>query len=181
MAADLPPPPLPQLSLLIPREIAPVSTPPEAEAPAAKVTTGSIGEAAPDGTRDEARHAQPPTPTDRLGRRAEAVGLHPDLSHVVLARLSDRDFRNARRAIDKALAETPDGEVLDWPKRRIAGLAQFRVTFVDGAGRNCRRYVVAIAKSGWATTALPMERCGIKVPKARVATQVSKAKLQTKQ
>jgi hypothetical protein len=102
-------------------------------------------------------------PEDALRKRAEAVGLHPDLSRVLLARLSDIDYRNAATAISKALAETPDDEAFVWPRRRTPQLALFRVHFVEGAAPSCRRYVVTIVKDRWSTTALPMEKCGLKL------------------
>jgi len=92
--------------------------------------------------------------------RAAAVGLHPDLSRVVLARLSPADYRNAGVAIKTAVAETPDGAVFVWPRQRKPELALFQVRFVAGAAPGCRRYVVTITKDGWLTTAMPMERCG---------------------
>jgi hypothetical protein len=92
--------------------------------------------------------------------RAEAVGLHPDLSRVLLARLSPTDYRNAGIAIQTAVAETPDSAVFVWPRQRKPELALFQVRFVPGAAPGCRRYVVTVTKDGWLTTALPMEKCG---------------------
>lgn len=111
----------------------------------------------------------PPLPplTDPLQKKAEAVGLHPELSRAVLASLSAKDFKNASVAIKKAIAETPDDGVLLWPLKAERGLARFRVHFVPGVSPACRRYVVGVAKSGWLTTALPMERCGVKPRFAR--------------
>lgn len=103
-----------------------------------------------------------PTPHDRIEARAESVGLHPGLSHAVLARFSSVDFRNARKAIDTAIARTPDNGVFIWPRRREPGRALFRVHFVAGAGPDCRRYVVTVTMNGWTTTALPMEKCGVR-------------------
>jgi hypothetical protein len=99
-------------------------------------------------------------PSDPYRIRAEAVGLHPDLSRVLLDRLSETDYRNAAIAIRTALAETPDNGVHVWPRQRKPELALFRVHFVQGAAPGCRRYVVSITKDGWLTTALPMEKCG---------------------
>jgi hypothetical protein len=99
---------------------------------------------------------------DAVERRAEAAGLHPDLSRAVLGRLSEADYRAAATAIRKALAEADDDAVLIWPPKPKSEAAQFRVSFVEGANTDCRRYVVAIAKDGWQTTALPMEKCGVK-------------------
>ncbi len=101
-------------------------------------------------------------PADPMQQRAEAVGLHPELSRAVLQRLSEADFKAAATAIRRAFAGTGDDGVLIWPARSTAAAAQFRVSFVDGANPDCRRYVVAIAKDGWQTTALPMEKCGVR-------------------
>jgi len=111
----------------------------------------------------------PPLPplTDPLQKKAEAVGLHPELSRAVLESLTPTDFRNAAIAIKKAIAETPEDGVLVWPPKPARGLARFRIHFVPGISHACRRYVVAVAKSGWLTTALPMERCGVKPRTAR--------------
>ena len=104
----------------------------------------------------------PPTvdPNDPYQKRAEAVGPAPDLSRVLLTRLSPTDYRNAEIAIRTALAETPDDDVFVWPRQRKPELALFQVRFVAGAPRGCRRYVVSVTKDGWLTTAPPMERCG---------------------
>jgi hypothetical protein len=98
-------------------------------------------------------------PADPYQMRAVAVGLHPGLSRVLLSRLSPADYRNAGIAIKTAVAETPDGSVFVWPRQRKPGLAVFEVHFVPGAAPDCRRYVVSVAKDGWLTTALPMEKC----------------------
>ena len=105
--------------------------------------------------------AAPPAPSNPMRARAEAAGLHPDLSGAVLAKLSKADFRNAEVAIKTALAETADDQTYSWPRQRKPDLALFEVHFVPGAAPACRRYVVTIAKDGWLTTALPMERCGV--------------------
>ena len=99
-------------------------------------------------------------PNDPYQRRAEAVGLHPGLSRVLLARMSAQDYRNAAHAIRTAIAKTPDGSVFAWPRQRTPDLALFKVHFVRGVTPDCRRYVVTVTKDGWVTTALPMERCG---------------------
>jgi surface antigen len=99
-------------------------------------------------------------PADPYRKRAEAVGLHPDLSRVLLDRLSPADYRNAAYAVETALAKTPDTAVFVWPRQRKPEQALFQVRFVQGAAPACRRYVVTITKDGWLTTALPMERCG---------------------
>lgn len=99
---------------------------------------------------------------DPYQKKAVAVGLHPDLSRVLLARMTAVDYRNAGVAITKALTESGDGEVLVWPREATAKLAMFEVQFVPGAAPDCRRYVVRVTKDGWLTTALPMEKCGVK-------------------
>ena len=110
----------------------------------------------------------PPTdPADPYQMRAAAVGLHPQISRVLLMKLSAADYRNAGIAIERALAETPDSGAFVWPQQREPGLAVFRVHFVRGAAADCRRYVVTVAKDGWLTTAPPMERCGLQPPKPR--------------
>ena len=53
--------------------------------------------------------------TDPYQRRASAVGLHPDISRALLTRLSSADFRNARVAIETAVAKTPDAGTFVWP------------------------------------------------------------------
>lgn len=107
-------------------------------------------------------YAEPSPVSDPLAERATRVGLHAQLSRVLLARLSPADFQNAGVAISMAVAETPDDGVLVWPKQRKPELALFKVHFVPGAAPDCRRYVVTISKDGWSTTALPMERCGVR-------------------
>jgi hypothetical protein len=72
-------------------------------------------------------------PADPYQMRAVAVGLHPDLSRVLLARLSPTDYRNAGIAIQTAMAETPDSGVFVWPHQRKPELALFQVRFVPGA------------------------------------------------
>jgi hypothetical protein len=106
-------------------------------------------------------------PADPYQTRAAAVGLHPGLSRVLLARLSPTDYRNAGIAIQTALAETPDNVVFVWPRQRKPELALFQVRFVPGAAPNCRRYVVIVTKDRWSTTALPMEKCGSQPRRAR--------------
>lgn len=133
-----------------------------AAAPAASVPRASTPYQAPSET------AGPAGSSAALNlRRAGAAGLHPDLSSVILARLSPADFQNAGAAINRAVTDVADDDVLVWPKQRKAGEAQFRVHFVAGAEQGCRRYVVTIAKDGWLTTALPMEKCGVRRKEAR--------------
>lgn len=100
--------------------------------------------------------------------KALAAGLHPGLSRVLLMRLTPEDYKNAGIAIRTALLETKDGSAHVFPKQPAAGLAQFRVHFVRGAV-DCQRYVVTVSLEGWATTALPMEKCGARLvePKPR--------------
>lgn len=111
----------------------------------------------------------PPAPpviadkSDPLRKRAEAVGLHPELSRVLLERLTKTDYRNAGTAIEKAFAQPTDAEVLVWPAQRKPEQALYHVRFVPGAAPSCRRYVVTVTKDGWLTTALPMEKCGAKL------------------
>ena len=100
-----------------------------------------------------------PDPADPNQKRAVAAGLHPGLSPALLARLTDADYRNAGIAVKTALTETPEDGELVWPREPKANLARFQVRFVRGAGSECRRYVVAVLKDGWKTTALPMEKC----------------------
>ena len=137
------------------------SPPPATPAPSVINAPPSAG--APTQPTEIASNYAPPTPppADPYQVRAAAAGLHSDLSRVLLARLSADDFRNAKAAIDTALAETADDDALVWPRQRKAEQALFKVHFVPGAAPDCRRYVVTIAKDGWSTTALPMERCGV--------------------
>jgi hypothetical protein len=123
----------------------------------------ATGEAAPAVTgEDPGAPLPPPTvdPADPYQRRAEAVGLHPQLSRVLLARLSPTDYRNAGIAIETAVSQTPDNAVHVWPRQRTPEQALFQVRFVAGAAPGCRRYVVSVTKDGWLTTAPPMEKCG---------------------
>jgi hypothetical protein len=107
-------------------------------------------------------------PSDPYETRALSVGLHPGLSRALLTQLSAADYRNAGIAIRKALTETPDDGTFIWPRQRKPELALFRVQFVAGAAPTCRRYVVTVAKDGWSTTALPMEKCGAEITQARL-------------
>ncbi len=137
---------------------APVAPEP-AKAPPSPIVTGSL----PPTTLNQPVEPLPPPAVDRSDPfqvKAELVGLHPGLSRVLLTRLSETDYRNAGIAIKTALAETPEGSSFLYPRERKAGLALFKVHFVQGAGSDCRRYVVTITKDGWATTAFPMEKCG---------------------
>ncbi len=148
---------------------APASTAAAAE-PAAAPVTETAAATPPEDTRtpdeaakDAAITAMRPPITDPHQKRAEAVGLHPDISPALLKRLSDTDFKTAAIAIRKALAEIDDNSVLIWPEKPKPASAMFHVSFVPGAAQaDCRRYIVAIAKDGWQTTALPVEKCGVK-------------------
>jgi hypothetical protein len=133
--------------------------PPPSPAPPA---TAALPPAAAGADEPATAPLEPPSidPADIYQVRALAVGLHPGLSRVLLARLSPDDYRNAGIAIQKAVAETPDSGVFVWPRQRKPELALFHVRFVPGAAADCRRYVVTVTKDGWLTTALPMEKCG---------------------
>ena len=102
-------------------------------------------------------------PADPYQVRALAAGLHPDLSRALLARLTPADYKNAGIAIKTALAETPDTAAYIWPREQKSDIARFQVHFVPGSNHECRRYIVTVAKDGWSTTALPMEKCGAEV------------------
>jgi hypothetical protein len=160
------PAPLPPLEPVTQAEAPAPQSPPPLQIITANTTDAASLPAAPNPPASQesktgtAYTAPPAPPADPNRKKAEAVGLHPDISAALLARLTAADFRNARLAIDTALAETADDATYVWPRKRAKGLALFKVHFVPGAGRNCRRYVVTIAKDGWLTTALPMERCG---------------------
>jgi hypothetical protein len=118
---------------------------------------------------EEASAAPLPPPVvnraDPYQVKAAAVGLHPELSRVLLTRLTPADYQNAGIAIKTAMAETPDSGVYVWPRQRKPELALFQVRFVQGAAPDCRRYVVTVTKDGWLTTALPMERCSVQAVK----------------
>lgn len=131
----------------------PVARTIDAKAPEAPVETTPAPEPLPPPAAD---------PADPYQAKALAVGLHPGLSRVLLASLTAVDYRNAGLAISTALAETPDTAIHEWPRERAAKLARFQVKFVTGAPEDCRRYVVMVSKNGWLTTALPMEKCGVR-------------------
>lgn len=133
----------------------------------------AAGNGAEDNAAQPASGPLPPPeadPADPHQARALAAGLHPKLSRVLLTRLTAEDYRNARTAIAKALAEVADDGKLEWPKQRAPERALFTVHFVPGAADDCRRYVVSVTKDRWTTTALPMERCGVaRSPHAEVS------------
>ncbi len=144
----------------------PAVAPSTADAMPAPLTTAappSVGTSYDAGPTSARRAAD----ADPNQKRAEIVGLHPDLSPALLKRLSPADFRNAGIAVKKAVTETPDDAVFVWPLQRAGAEALFKVHFVAGAAENCRRYVVTVSKDGWLTTALPMEKCGMPRPRAR--------------
>jgi hypothetical protein len=163
-AAAVVAPPLPAATTIPTMQLAAVAPPPPgppAETQSA-VTTGSIEPAA---AEPPAQPLPPPVidPLDPYQKRAAAVGLHPQLSRVLLARLSPTDYRNAGVAIETAVAKTPDTGTFVWPRQRTPELALFQVHFVPGAAPHCRRYVVTVTKDRWSTTAPPMEKCGAKL------------------
>ncbi len=176
-AAAVAPPLPPPVTVSTPPQaavVAPPPAPPPEQTPASdaekesEVTTAAITPAA----EEPAPRPLPPpvvNPADPYQKRAAAAGLHPDLSRVLLVRLSPTDYRNAAIAIETAVAKTPDTGVFVWPRQRKPELALFRVHFVPGAAPTCRRYVVTVTKDGWSTTAPPMEKCG-----ARLAARKNK-------
>jgi hypothetical protein len=134
---------------------------PRAEAPVAAAALPSPRSADPPPAA-----LPPPPPADPYEARARAVGLHPDISRVLLSKLSETDYRNAAYAIRTALASTPESATFTWPRERKPGLALFEVRFVPGADPGCRRYVVSVEKDRWVTTALPVETCGDQLKQA---------------
>jgi hypothetical protein len=167
-----PPPPPAFVAASTARPVADVP-PPTPPAPTAATSPATKVAALPSAAADAEESTgplRPPTadPADPYQVRALAVGLHPELSRVLLARLSPTDYRNAGIAIRTALADTPDSGVFEYPPQRKRELALFRVHFVRGAASGCRRYVVTVGKDGWLTTAPPMEKCGVEAgPAAR--------------
>ncbi|NOT72204.1 MAG: hypothetical protein HOP09_13300 [Hyphomicrobium sp.] len=108
-------------------------------------------------------------PKDPNQKRALAAGLHPDLSRALLARMTPADYRNAAAAIKTALTATAPDEVYRWPPDAGAKRALFEVHFVQGAGPECRRYVVTVTLERWSTTAPAMEKCGAELAKRKAA------------
>ena len=178
-AAPLPPPPPAETTEVA---AAPGAAAGEAAAPAESVSAAATSaDAAPEATGDPTAAASDATapveplpkpvadPKDPNQKRALAVGLHPDVSKALLARMTAADYSNARNAVEKALLQTGDDGVLLWPTTGAkSGLALFEVKFVAGAAPGCRRYVVVITKDRWSTTAPPMEKCGDELPKRKV-------------
>ncbi len=152
-----------------PPQADPAATPaPSAPAPAQPVkpsAKAALAESSP--APGDAYAAPKPAPIDPLTKKAEAAGLHPDLSRALLQKLSDADFKTATTAVNKALTEVGDTETFIWPQKAAKSATRFRISFVPGAPQDCRRYVVEIAKDGWQTTALPVEKCGVKRVAAR--------------
>jgi hypothetical protein len=168
-------PPLNAQPVPIPAAAAPLASaplPPDskeiADAPNADESSAATTTAIPSAANDDSASSPLPPPTvdpaDPYQTRASAAGLNPGLSHALLARLSPTDYRNAGIAIRTAMAKTPDTGVFVWPRQRRPEQALFQVHFVRGAAPDCRRYVVTVAKDGWSTTALPMEKCGVSAP-----------------
>ena len=162
-ATPLPSPvqPIDPLSLSQPIIAADVAVPP--------LATAALPPAAPAPDAAPPAALPPPVidPADPFQKRAVAVGLHPELSRVLLERLSAADYRNAGIAIRTALAETDESAIIVWPRESKADLALFHVRFVPGAAADCRRYVVTVSKDGWLTTALPMEKCAASADRSR--------------
>lgn len=156
-------PPPQSTSAPAPADPTTAASPSPAAAPAeADITTSSIS---PDPASTPAAAPLPEPevdPTDPQQKRAASVGLHPRVSKVLLASLSDTDYSNARTAIRKALVEAADTDKFIWPRDANSKHAVFQVHFVAGAAAPCRRYIVTIVKNGWTTTAPPMEKCGVK-------------------
>jgi hypothetical protein len=146
---------------------APIPLPEPTAIPEAPTIKSEPMETSGPGAASETDTAAP----DSYRARAEAAGLNPDISRSLLMRFSANDFRNARIAIDRAVAKTPDGGVFVWPRQRKPKDALFQVKFVEGAGPDCRRYVVTVTMDNWTTTASPMEKCG--VPKIAASATVS--------
>lgn len=167
-ASQVPAPSVPDIVKPLPTvEVAATPGTDPAAAPTAPAAADAAEKAA------AAPEALPPPKADKAdpsAKRAEAVGLHPDLSRVLLEKMTADDYKNAGTAIKTALAETPDSGVYSWPKEREGDAALFEVRFVAGAATGCRRYVVEVTKTGWLTTALPVEKCGkgLKAVKAAV-------------
>jgi hypothetical protein len=159
-AAPLEPPPLTPVAVAAARPLPPAEpVSPDRAAPAPAAASPS-----PPGEPLEQPKVDPSKPEQV---RAAAAGLHPELSPVLLARLSATDYRNAGYAIETAVRETPDTGVFVWPRQRKPELALFRVHFVAGAAPGCRRYVVTVVKDRWQTTAMPMEKCSAATALAR--------------
>src|SRR4029077_20964018 len=104
-------------------------------------------------------------PADPYQKRAAAVGLHPKLSRVLLARLSATDYRNAGVAIETAVAKTPDIATFVWPRQRTPELELFQHLFVPVSAPHGRAGAVPsplLAGSGAALSQL--RRDGVQGP-----------------
>lgn len=143
------------------------------EEPAAQTNataeTIAAAEAAPPDANPPFKQPELSPNADRYQRQAMAVGLHPELSHALLVRLTKVDYRNAGYAIKTALADTADDAVMAWPREAKARQAVFKVHFVAGANTDCRRYVVTVTLDNWETTAHPMEKCKAQHPPGKAA------------
>jgi hypothetical protein len=155
------------LAPLLPARAVPAAPPVAAVEPAPITTAALPPDAASPSPPGEPLGPPKVDPSNPDQVRAAAVGLHPELSPVLLARLSPTDYRNAGYAIATAVKETADTGVFVWPRQRKPELALFRVRFVAGAAPGCRRYVVTVVKDGWLTTAMPMEKCSAEPTLAR--------------
>lgn len=141
----------------------PLGPPAPPSSPAEPGTHADASPAADQSPADEKPQPLPPPvadPSDPYQAKALAAGLHPGLSRALLMRLTGDDYRNAARAVKRALGETPDGESLLYPREPKGNAAQFEVKFVSAAAPGCRRYVVIVSKDRWSTTAPAMETCG---------------------
>ncbi|HWB46001.1 MAG TPA: hypothetical protein VG900_11220 [Hyphomicrobiaceae bacterium] len=168
VAARATPPAVEQAPPVAPIAFPPAAREPETPAPpppsaieASASPTAPV--AAKDNSPEPLEHVKA-DPSDPLQVRAASVGLHPGLSRVLLEGLTAADFSNAAYAVQTALAQTPDSAVFTWPKKPASRQAVFKVHFVAGAASGCRRYVVTVIKDRWATTARPMEKCGLSSP-----------------
>ncbi len=158
-AAPRPSEPLPQLptKTVMAAPVAPAATTPE---PPVQV---HMAYAPPPAALSDpsARDVRPASidPNDPIQMRAAAAGLHPQLPRHLLARLTATDYRNAGIAIRTAVAETPEGKTFVWPRQLGPDQAGFQVRIIRAIDPVCRRYVVAVIKDGWTTTAPAMETC----------------------
>ena len=142
-----------------------LALPAVAAPPAAAVADAPEPPGTDDPTAPPERLPTPPVDrSDPLQVRAASVGLHPELSRVLLGTLTAADFKNAGLAIKTSLAETPDNQDYTYPRQAAADVAVFHIRFVLGAPADCRRYIATVILERWAHTALPMESCGLSRP-----------------